>query len=130
MIPDAASTSGGLGINLVVTHRWMRGGSSTAGVGILFLDFRKLFQHNTEIHLQHLEEVRVNLILDHAFGLRTSQADVPLAQQSGDVSFGYLGLGLKFVLKLAQLLGSKAELGLKRGQRKGGMSFFGLVASL
>ena len=90
------------------------------GVEILFLDFRKLLQHNSEIHLQHLEEVCVNLILDHAFGLGTSQPNVSLAQQSGDVSFGYLGLGFEFVLELAQLLGSKAELGLERGQRKGG----------
>jgi hypothetical protein len=79
MIPDAASTSGGLGINLIVSQ-WMRGvGKRTAGVGILFLDFRKLFQHNSEIHLQCLEEVCMNFILDHAFGLCTSQSDVSLA---------------------------------------------------
>jgi len=128
MIPDAASTSGGLGINLIVTQQ-MRGGGNTAGVGILFLDFRKLLQHNSEVHLQYLEEVCVNFILDYAFGLRTSQPDVSLAQQGGDISFGYLGLGFELVLKLAQFLGSKAELGLKSGQHKGKMNFWEVVAS-
>jgi len=127
MIPDAASTSGGLGINLVVTLR-MRGGGNTAGVGILFLDFRKLLQHNSEVHLQYLEEVCVNFILDYAFGLGTRQPNVSLAQQGGDVPFGYLGLGFELVLKLAQSLGRKAELGLKSGQRKGKVSFWGVVA--
>jgi hypothetical protein len=93
----------------------MRGASETTGAEILFLDFRKLLQHNSEVHLQHLEEVGVNLILDYAFSLCASQPDVSLTQQGGDVSFGYLGLGFGFVLKLAQLLGSNAELGLKRG---------------
>ena len=59
--------------------RWMRGGSDAAGAEILFLDFRKLLQHNSEVHFQHLEEVRMNLILDHAFSLRASQPDVSLA---------------------------------------------------
>ena len=61
----------------------------------------------------------MNFIFNNAFRLCARKSDVPLTQQGGDVSFGYLGLGLEFVLKLAQPPGSEAELGLRRGQRNG-----------
>lgn len=56
----------------------------------------------------------MDFILYHTFGLCTSQSNVSLAQQGGNVSFGYLGLGFEFILKLAQLLSSRAELDLEK----------------
>ena len=97
----------------------MRKGSFAARIIILFLYFHKLLQHDSEVHFQRLEEVCVDFILNHVFGLCASQSNVPLAQQGGDVSFGYLGLGLEFILKLAQLPGSSVELGLRWEQRIG-----------
>ena len=70
MIPDAASTSEGLGINLVVQS--VRKGGFGTGIRILFLYFHKLLQHDSEVHLQRLEEVCVDFILDHVFGLCAS----------------------------------------------------------
>lgn len=79
----------------------MRGVKGTAGAGLLFLDFRKLLQHDLEIHLQRLKEVCMHFISDDAFSLSTSKSDVPLAQQGDDVPFGYLSLGFEFALELA-----------------------------
>jgi hypothetical protein len=97
----------------------MREGSLATGIRILFLYFHKLLQHDSKVHFQRLEEVCVDFILDHVFGLCASESNVSLAEQGGDVSFGYLGLRLGFILKLAQFLGSNADLGLGWEQRIG-----------
>ena len=50
----------------------MRKGSVATGIRALFLYFHKLLQHDSEVHFQRLEEVCVDFILNHVFGLCAS----------------------------------------------------------